>query len=183
MLAAGVIYGLYSVSLITIFGFGPLMLTERGWTMGAASATTSVVIWLVALSLPAGGRLADRTGRGTAILVGGLPACAGALALSSRTDAVMPAFILLGIVGGLPCGPIMSLPALVLAPRTRSVGLGVFFSVYYFMNLSGPWLIGSLAKMAGSTQAAIDLGALLLCLGALVWPVYRRLAGDRFATR
>jgi MFS family permease len=119
VLAAGLIYGLYNASLITIFGFGPLMLTERGWTI-------------------AGGFLADRTGRSSTILLGGLIGFAGALALSSRVDAVMPAFILLGIIGGLPCGPIMSLPARVLAPETRSVGIGIFFTVYYFMNLSGP---------------------------------------------
>src|SRR5262249_50591131 len=61
VLAAGLVYGLYNVSLITIFGFGPLMLTERGWTLAAASSTTSIVLWLIAFSLPAGGFLADRT--------------------------------------------------------------------------------------------------------------------------
>jgi nitrate/nitrite transporter NarK len=119
VLAAGVIYGLYNASLVAILGFGPLMLTERGWTMAAASSTTSVVLWLVAFSLPAGGWLADRTGRSAAILIGGLAGFAVALVLSSRMDAVLPAFILLGIVSGLPCGPIMSLPARVLAPRAR----------------------------------------------------------------
>src|SRR6202008_3363947 len=122
VLAAGLIYGLYNVSLIDILCFGPLMLTESGWAMAAASSTTSVVLWLMALSLPAGGFLADRTGRRTTILLGGLIAFAGALVLASRVEAVLPAFVLLGIVGGLPCGAIMSLPARVLAPATRSVG-------------------------------------------------------------
>ncbi|MFI5011945.1 MAG: nitrate/nitrite transporter [Hyphomicrobiales bacterium] len=175
VLAAGLIYGLWNASLVAVIGFGPLMLTERGWTIAAAGSATSVVLWLVALSLPGGGFLADRTGRGSTILVGGLIGFAGALVLSSRVDGVMPAFILLGIVGGLPCGPIMSLPAQVLAPQTRSVGTGIFFTVYYFLQVSCPWLVGELAKMAGSPRVAFDVGAVFLCIGALGWVVFRQL--------
>jgi MFS family permease len=183
VLAAGVIYGLYNASLVAVIGFGPLMLTERGWTITAASSTTSVVLWLIALSLPAGGYIADRTGRNTLMLLGGLMGFAGALALSSRVDAVMPAFVLLGILCGLPCGPIMSLPARVLAPETRSVGMGVFFTVYYALQVSCPWLVGQLAKAAGSPQVALDVGAIFLCIGALVWFVFRQLAGGSATVR
>lgn len=102
LIAAGVVYGLYNAALVAILGFGPLMLTERGWTMAAASSTTSVVLWLVAFSLPAGGWLADRTGRGTLILLGGIIGFGAAMVLSSRVDSVTPAFILLGILCGLP---------------------------------------------------------------------------------
>jgi MFS family permease len=129
VLAAGLIYGLYNASLVMIFGFGPLMLTERGWTIAAAGSATSVALWLAAVSLPAGGLLADWTGHSSTILLAGIVAFAGALVVAPRADAVMPAFIFLGIVSGLPCGPIMSLPARVLAPQTRSVGIGLCFTV------------------------------------------------------
>ena len=115
------IYGLYNVSLVAIIGFGPLMLIERGWTIAAASSTTSAVLWLVALSLPFGGWLADRTGRNSTILVGGLIGYAGVLLLSSRVDAVLPSFILLGVISGLPCGPILSLPARVLVDMLKRI--------------------------------------------------------------
>lgn len=88
----------------------------------------------------------------------------------------MPAFILLGMISGLPCGPIMSLPARVLAPGSRSVGMGIFFSVYYFVNVCGPWLVGHLAEMAGRSQVAFDLGALFLGISCLVWIAFRQLA-------
>jgi MFS family permease len=176
--AAGVIYGLYNASLVAVIGFGPLMLTRRGWTIAAASSTTSLVLWLIALSLPAGGYIADRTGRNTLILLGGLMGFAGALVLSSRLDAVMPAFLLLGILCGLPCGPIMSLPARVLAPETRSVGMGLFFTVYYALQVACPWFVDLLAKAAGRPQVALDVGAIFLCIGALVWLVFRQLAGS-----
>jgi MFS family permease len=175
VLAAGLVYGLYNASLVTVIAFGPLMLTERGWTIAAASSTTSVVFWLVALSLPAGGLLADRTGRSTTILLGGLIGFAAALVLSSRMEAVAPAFILLGIVGGVPCGPIMSLAAQALAPETRSMGMGISFTVYYLLQVCCPWFVGHVAKMAGHPQVAFDIGAIFLCIGGVVWVAYRKL--------
>jgi MFS family permease len=179
VIAAGVIYGLYNVSLIVIFGFGPLMLIERGWTIAAASSTTSVVVWLVAVSLPLGGLLADRTGRSSTILLVGLVAFAAVLVLASRTHAVLPAFIVLGLVGGLACGPIMGLPARVLAPETRAVGMGIFFSVYYFLNLAGPWLVGHIAELAGNSRVTFDVGAIFLCVAAIVWIGFRHFTDGR----
>jgi MFS family permease len=174
--AAGVIYGLYNVSLITIIGFGPLMLTERGWSIAAASSTTSIVLWLFVFSLPFGGWIADRTGRNATVLIGGLVAYAMALLLSSRVGDVVLAFTILGVLSGLPCGPILSLPARVLAPETRSIGMGLFFSVYYLMNVLGPWVVGYVAERAGSARIALDLGAACLVMSGLVWIVFWRLA-------
>jgi MFS family permease len=176
VLVAGAIYGLYNVSLVTIIGFGPLMLSERGWTIAAASSTVSVVLWLGAVSLPFGGWLADRTGRNATVLVGGLILHAAALFMASRVDSVLAAFIVLGIVSELPCGPIMSLPARVLAPQTRSVGMGLFFTIYYLVNLTGPWLIGYAADVAGGAQLALDLGVVCLGIGVLLWLLFQRLA-------
>ena len=70
----------------------------------------------------------------------------------------------------------MSLPAQVLEPQTRSVGMGLFFSIYYLVNMTAPWLIGTIAEAAGSPGVALDLGALCLCLGLLVWIAFRQLA-------
>lgn len=169
VLRAGVIYGLYNASLVAILGFGPLLLIERGSTVGAAASSTSIVLWLVAISLPFGGFLADRVGRSATVLVASMIAFAGALLLASRVDAVLPAFVLLGIVAGLPGGPVMSLPAAVLEPRTRSIGMGLFFSVYYFLQIAGPWLLGYCAKLTGSPQAALDLGAVFLLVGVVLF--------------
>lgn len=44
VLVAGSIWGLYNAALAMIFGFGPAMLVERGWSASAASSTTSIVL-------------------------------------------------------------------------------------------------------------------------------------------
>lgn len=179
LVAAGCVYGLYNAGLVTILGFGPLMLMERGWTMNAASSTTSLVLWLVAISLPAGGWLADRSGRSAWILLGGLLGFAAALVLASRIDAMMLAFVLLGIVSGLPCGAIMALPAQVLSPPTRAIGMGIFFTVYYALQIACPWLVGKVAESAGHASIALDTGALFLVIACGAWCLFRVLAAPQ----
>ena len=102
LITAGLIYGLYNVGLVTILAFGPLMLTERGWSFAAGSSVTSLVLWTVTISLPAGGLLADRIGRRAMVLVCGLLAFAATMAVAPRVDAVFAIFVLLGITSGLP---------------------------------------------------------------------------------
>ncbi|MFM9942435.1 MAG: CynX/NimT family MFS transporter [Hyphomicrobiaceae bacterium] len=170
VLTAGLVWGLYNAGFGVVFGFGPLMLGERGLSLQAATAMLSVTLWVFALSVPAGGLLADWTGRPLAVLFGGLVAFAAVLALAVRVEPSVLLFALLGFVGGFPAGPIMSLPARVLAPSTRAIGMGLFFTVFYAAQWAGPWLAGLSAALAGSSRATFDLGAalIILCGGALV---------------
>jgi len=176
LITAGLIYGLYNVGLVTILAFGPLMLTERGWSFAAGSSVTSLVLWIVTISLPAGGLLADRIGRRAVVLVCGLLAFAATMAVAPRIDAVFAIFVLLGITSGLPCGAIMALPTQVLAPETRSVGMGIMFTVYYAVNVGGPWLIGLIAKQSGSARFAFDASAISLGVAVILWLFFRHLA-------
>jgi predicted MFS family arabinose efflux permease len=152
------------------------MLAERGWSLAAASSTTSVVLWLVAVSVPIGGYLADRSGRGETILLGGCLAFAAALLFATRTDAVLPAFAAVGLAGGLAAAPILSLPVRVLEPAARAVGMGIFFTLFYLHVVTGPWIGGAFATMAGTSRVTFDLGAgmLALCCPAL-W-LFRRIS-------
>ena len=73
--------------------------------------------------------------------------------------AVIPIVIALGLISGLPAGPIMSLPARVLRPATRAIGMGIFYTLYYAAMMLGPVIGGACAKWAGSAAAAFDFGA------------------------
>lgn len=175
-IVAGLIWGLYNASLGMIFSFGPSMLAERGWTMASASSTTSIVLWLVALSVPLGGFLADWTGRNNAVLLGGLVAFSAMLLIATRVDDIAYAFVALGLVSGLSAGPIMSLPARVLTPATRAVGMGAFYSLFYVVIVLGPWIGGEAANAVGHSRITFDIGAaMLLACCAAVW-LFRRLS-------
>jgi MFS family permease len=176
VVAAGCIWGLFNAAVGMVFGFGTTMLVERGWGLAAAGSATSLVFWLVSVSVPIGGVLADRTGKHIAIMLGGFALFAVALLIAARTDAVIPAFAALGLVGGLSAGPIMSLPARVLAPQLRAVGMGIYFTLFYLSVVSAPIVAGVLSNRIGTAAAAFDFGAFMLALCFPAYWVFTRLA-------
>jgi MFS family permease len=170
VVTAGLIWGLYNVGFAMIFSFGPSMLVEHGWSISAAGSIISIVLWLTVISVPLGGFLADRTKRPEFILAAGCIAFAMLMVMLPRSGAVVLTVTALGLVCGLPAGPILSLPARVLEPATRAIGMGVFYTLYYATMMLGPVVGGACAKWAGSAAAAFDLGAaVLLVCPVLLW--------------
>ena len=179
VIVAGAIWGLYNVGFAMIFSFGPSLLAERGWSIAAAGSAISVVMWLSVISVPAGGYLADRTGRPLTLAIVASLLVALLLAWLPRSDAVITILVLIGLIGGHPAGPIMSLTARVLAPETRAIGMGVFYTLFYAAMMLGPAVAGRLAKSAGSAAVALDLGALtVLACPPLMW-LFERIVSVR----
>jgi predicted MFS family arabinose efflux permease len=146
------------------------MLVERGWSIATAGSTISIVLWVSVASVPFGGFLADRTKRPRSIIVASCIAIAMLMVLLPRSGAVVLMVIALGLVSGLPAGPIMSLPARVLQPQTRAIGMGLFFTIFYACMMLGPVVGGACAKWAGSAAAAFDFGALtILACPLILW--------------
>jgi predicted MFS family arabinose efflux permease len=69
----------------------------------------------------------------------------------------------------------MSLPARVLQPDTRALGMGVFFSISYVGLVLGPSLGGTYATWAGSAAATFELSAVVLLICPIVLWVFQRL--------
>lgn len=179
VIVAGLIWGLFNVGFAMIFSFGPSLLAERGWSIAAAGSAISLVMWLSVISVPAGGYLADRSRRPLMLAVVTSLLVALLLAWLPRSEAVITILVLIGLIGGNPAGPIMSLPARVLAPETRAIGMGVFYTLYYAAMMLGPVVAGRLAKSAGSAAIALDLGALtILACPPLMW-LFERIASLR----
>jgi MFS family permease len=64
----------------------------------------------------------------------------------------------------------MSLPASVLRPETRAIGMGIFYTLYYGTMMLGPVIAGALAKWDGGAAIALDFGAALaLACPLLLW--------------
>ena len=173
--AAGLIWGLFNVGFAIIFSFGPSLLVERGWTIAAAGSTISIVLWLAVVSVPFGGMLADRIGRPQLILVAGSIVFALLMLLLPRRSEVVVLVIAIGLVSGQPAGPIMSLPALVLQPATRAIGMGIFYTVYYAAMMLGPIVGGACAKSTGSAASAFDFGAATVLACPLILWVFNRI--------
>jgi MFS family permease len=183
VICAGLIWGLYNGALGMIFSFAPAMLAERGWSATAASSVTSVVLWLVAISVPLGGIVADRTKRVEAVLLTGLIVFGVTLAVAARTEAVFLSFAVLGLVAGIPAGPIMSLPAKVLPPENRALGMGIFYALFYLLVVLAPLGAGRLADIFDRINVTFDLGVAMLIVSMTLLIAYKRLEkvvrGDR----
>lgn len=176
-MAAG-IWAFYNAALAMVFAFGPLMLGERGIDIVTASAITSVFIAGVGIAVPVGGGVSDWSGRRDLVigvsLVGGIIALLAGLVVP--TGALTGVFALGGFVFGLGAGLIMTLPAQVLAPKARSFGMGVFFTVYYALMMVAPAIAGGMAERSGDAGIAFVLGAAMMgiCLVGLL--LFRRAA-------
>jgi predicted MFS family arabinose efflux permease len=96
-----------------------------------------------------------------------------------RTDAVIAVVIALGLISGQPAGPLLSLPARVLQPATRAIGMGVFYTVYYGAMMLGPVIAGAAANRSGSAGAALDFGAAVLIACPLLLLAFNHIATPR----
>jgi MFS family permease len=181
VIAAGSIWGLYNIGFAMIFSFGPTMLVERGWTITMAGSTTSIVLWLAAFGGVSGGFLSDWSRRPQLIIVAGSVLFAALLMTLARSNLVIPIVIAIGAISALPSGPILALPARVLSPATRAIGMGIFYTMYYVTMMLGPPIAGVAAKWTGSAAAALDFGALMLVMCPVLLWVFNRVVAP--ATR
>jgi predicted MFS family arabinose efflux permease len=176
VVVAGLIWGLFNVGFAMIFSFGPTMLVERGWTITAAGSTISIVLWLAAFGGASGGILSDWSRRPQLIIVLGCMLFAALLIALAQSDLVIPIVIAIGVISAVPSGPILALPAPVLSPATRAIGMGIFYTMYYVVMMLGPPIAGAAAKWTGSAAAALYFGALMLVICPLLLWLFNRVA-------
>ena len=170
VIVAGLIWGLFNLGFAMIFSFGPTMLVERGYTIAQSGSVISIVLWLAVFSVPLGGFVADRLKRPQFVLVAGSLLFALLMLLLAHSGVVIPLVVALGLISGQPAGPMMSLPARVLEPATRALGMGIFYTLYYAAMTLGPIVAGAAAKWTGSAAAAFDFGAaVVLACPLLLW--------------
>lgn len=166
---AALVWGLYNTAFAMIFGFGLLVLGERGMTISVASSAVSLYILAATIAIPIGGWLADRSGRANEIifvsLLGGMLVFPAVLYLPDSL--VVAALVLGGLVAGLAPGPVVAMPGLILAPETRAFGTGVFYSIYYVQMMMAPALAGGLADGLGDVRVAFVLGTLMMLIAII----------------
>jgi predicted MFS family arabinose efflux permease len=165
---AGMIWTLYNVAYIVVVGFAPVLLAAKGMPVASAAVVASFAAWPLMLSLPLGGYLADRTGRGQAIMVGGFVAMAATMPLMLVAPSPLAMLALFGLVAGPAGGIIAALPGRLLAPAVRHLGLGIFFTLYYIGMALLPGLAGWLRDRSQLDAAPLLVGGALLLIAAVL---------------
>ncbi|MGL6110865.1 MAG: CynX/NimT family MFS transporter [Rubrivivax sp.] len=177
-LLAATAWGLFNAGFIVYLSFAPRVLVAGGYGPAQAAAVISLASWMMILSGPIGGRLADRSGRGPLILyvctAGGI---ASLLLLQQHTGMAVALSLAYGLFGGAPAGVIMALTGEAMAPQRRAFGMGVFFSFYFVLMTLGPPLAGWLFDRSGDPFWPILFACALFAVAALTYHQFRVLKG------
>jgi predicted MFS family arabinose efflux permease len=178
---AGLVWGLFNAGLINFFSFTPAFLATTGHTLSEGAWFTSTTLWLSIVSVPLGGYLVQRAARPDAAIVIFTVLTGFVLAyMTFNSSMALFLCLLVGVVVAPPVGPILSLPARVVAVEHRAMGLAIFYTCYYLLTTIGPKLAGILRDATSFAGSPVLLAALLFMVipAAMIpfWLIAKRLA-------
>ena len=176
LVLASLVWALYNTALAMVFSFGPAFLVQVGYSLTNAGSLTSLFMIIFSIAVPVGGIIADRTGRKDAIILFSLISFAALMPIAViYPSSAFVLFCILGVFFAFGAGPVMTLPAEVLSPKSRALGMGVFFSIYYALMMVGPRIGGGIAESADDAGAAILAGAVMSLIAAVALLGFRHL--------
>jgi predicted MFS family arabinose efflux permease len=157
--AAGLVWGLPNAGLAVVLGFAPMLFVDQGMATEAAGALASVVAFATVPVGPLGGWMLGRLRRPLLGIAGGI--ALASLATLGLTLDVAPAVLLIvvGMTLGSTAGPIVALPAAVLAPERRALGMGLFWTVFFVPMTIVPPLAGLVRDLTGDAAAPLSVAA------------------------
>ena len=167
---AAIIWAFYNSAYIIVPTFGPPLLASKGMIFAEAAVLVSFNNWLIIGSVPLGGWMAQKLRRPDIFLGLGCILFGAAMLLLPYGSAI-PLIISMGIIGGLPAGSIMAMPAAVLRPESRAIGMGLFYTIYYGIMAVMPTFAGLALDFTKSTASPFFFGAGLLftSIAVLIW--------------
>ena len=157
----GAIWGLVNGAYTIMVAFAPVLMMAAGLDIGGAGRVLSAVTWLNLASTQAGGLIAHRSPRWNLLMAIGIGGWGVALLLVPAIDPVLP-LLASGFVLGFAIGVIVALPAEVLRPESRGVGMGVFYSLMYLGQAGLPPLGGAIQDWVGGNTASLYFAAFLV---------------------
>ncbi len=159
---------LYNASFQIMMSFTPSFFVDKGMELARATSLSAVSAVGFVLGVQAGGLLLKRSAHPDRICHVALAGWGVALLGLSTGTAPLLWVLLGGLLGGLPAAALVSLPAEVLRPESRSAGMGIFFTVYYFGCAILPTLAGLLYDRVGGGAALwMAAGLALACIPIL----------------
>ncbi|MEW9919915.1 CynX/NimT family MFS transporter [Marimonas sp. MJW-29] len=177
LIQAAMLWGLYNAAFAMLFGFGPLVLLDRGLSTSAASSLTSLYMIFGAVGIPVGGWLADRTARPYVVISVSLFSgiVLFPVVLIAPLWSLAPLLCFGGFLIGLAPGPIVAMPGQILPEASRAFGTGVFYSIYYALMMVAPPLAGAVADALGAVDVAFLIGAVFMAAAVLSLSLFRTL--------
>jgi predicted MFS family arabinose efflux permease len=164
---------LYNAAFQIVMSFMLLFFVSAGIGIASAGSLVAVNAVLFVVGVQAGGFLLKRTPRPDMICHLAIVGWSVSLSLIAAGSTPLPWLIIGGLLGGIPAARLVSLPAEFLEPHSRSVGMGVFFTVYYLGCAVLPSMAGALYDRAGGA-ATLLMAAAVAMAGTVTLGVFRQ---------
>ncbi len=179
LVAAGLAWVGYNTALILVLTFAPALFVAQGADAAAAGRLSSLYGWVLVPMLPLGGWLAGRWGRPVPLALLGLAGMVllnPVLAVAGPGAAGAATLLGIGVLCGLAGAPIFSLPAQVLPPAARGLGMGVYYTIYYAGMALAPPVAGWARDASGEPGAPMLAAACCAAISAVAVLAFARFA-------
>jgi MFS family permease len=165
---AGMIFTAYTSGYAGYFSYVPDTLAHRGAGLALTGLVVAIAAWGNTPATLFGGGLAGRFGGFRILVIGTVGLVFGTAGTALLALPVLWS-VLVGIVGSIHPGVIVTVGTLSTRPEHRTIGMGIFYSLYFAGGAVGPALCGRAADLYGGPA-----GGLLAAAGisAMVIPMY-----------
>lgn len=182
LVAAGITWAGFNAAMIIILGFAPAYFVGHGMSATGAGSLVSLMSLPLIVLIPLGGWLARFTRRPLLTIAGFLLAVLITVLALPIAGEPAPTLLLLGVLMGSPVALMMSLPAEVLSPDSRAIGMGWFYLVYNAIVAVLPVAAGWVRDTSGVMQAPFYVAGACLMLALATLAGYGLLMTRRAAT-
>ncbi len=169
LLLAAAVWAAFNMAFALVFSFGTTLLVSRGSDVVGANALISLILWVTALTIPFAASLVQRLDGGRISAPLALLAYAAAILYLARLDASLPVLLAVAVIGATPAGANMALVSRTLNAQTRTLGMGIFFTIFYLSMALAPVLAGKAIDLSGDKSAPLVLAAALAALASVCY--------------
>lgn len=172
-------WALFNIGYALMFGFAPVFLAGQGASVIAANGWIGMVMCIGTLSTALGGAFIQRLDGGRYSVPAILLLFAATLLILAYVNSSIWLLVIMAILGPAPAGGIMALPSRVLSPPSRTLGMALFFTIFYIGMAAGPAAAGWAIDWTGDKAAALILGAATCVLAAGLFAVTWKMSAAR----
>lgn len=174
---AGMIFTAYTAGYSGYFSYVPSTLAHRGAGLALTGLVVTIAAWGNAPATLFGGGLAARFGGFSILVIGTLGLAIGTAGTALVAIPVLWA-VLVGIVGSIHPGVIVTMGTLSTRPEHRTVGMGIFYSLFFAGGAVGPALCGRAADLYGGPEGGLLAAAAIAAMTIPMYLLHRKVAAQ-----
>jgi len=174
---AGMIFTAYTAGSAGYFSYVPSTLARRGVGLAMTGVVVAIAAWGNPPATLFGGGLAGRFGVFSVLLIGTLGLTVGTAGTALAGLPILWS-VLIGAIGSIHPGVIVTLGTLSTRREHRAVGMGMFYSLFFAGGAIGPALCGRAADLYHSPSGGLLAAAAISAMAVPLYLLHRRLAAN-----